>query len=189
MYCVLCVGAAPALPTWDTWKCSKENWGGISHTPPGWGCQWCCTCWKDVGLWLVWWRYFFCVISLWRLKIYFDHALGKFVFDDVVWPLCRLIYLQRLDYLTTVAVLLIIICPCFLYIYCHIYGLGVTELQPSLPKLAVVPVWEPPYRRVKKDGCNSLEEWIPDFEQVSVTCALICFLSICVFYVFKNRHY
>lgn len=182
MYCVLCVSAAPALSTWDTWKCSEENWRGISHTLPGWGCQRCCTRWKDVGLWLVWWRYLICVIFLWQLKIYFDHVSGVFVFDGVVWPLCGLIYLQRLDYLTTDAVLLIIICPCFLHIYFLIYGLGVTELQPSLPKLAVVPVWEPPYRRVKKDGCNSLQDWIPDFEEVSVTFALICILSICVFY-------
>lgn len=89
-----------------------------------------------------------------------------------------------LEYLTTevLVVSLIIFCPCFLHIYFPIYGLGVTELQPSLPKLAVVPVWEPPYRRVRKDGCNSLEDWIPDFEEVSVTFALICILSICVFY-------
>ena len=87
MYCVLCMSAAPALSTWDTWKCSEENWGGISHTLPGWGCQRCCTCWKDVGLWLVWRRYFICVIPLWRLKIYFDHASEVFVLM-MLYDLC-----------------------------------------------------------------------------------------------------
>lgn len=36
-------------------------------------------------------------------------------------------------------------------------------LQPSLPRLAVAPVWEPPYRR------KNIKDWIPDFEQVSIS--------------------
>ncbi|KAG0598823.1 hypothetical protein M758_12G103200 [Ceratodon purpureus] len=45
---------------------------------------------------------------------------------------------------------------------------GSLELQPSLPRLAVAPVWEPPYRRGKNDDTNEcgVEDWIPDFEQV-----------------------
>lgn len=52
-----------------------------------------------------------------------------------------------------------------------IFLLGSLELQPSLPRLAVAPVWEPPYRRGKNDVTNECEvkDWIPNFEQVSVS--------------------
>lgn len=47
------------------------------------------------------------------------------------------------------------------------FGEGTLDyLQPSLPRLAVAPVWEPPYRR------KSIEDWIPDFEQVETEHAL-----------------
>jgi antiviral helicase SKI2 len=50
------------------------------------------------------------------------------------------------------------------------FGEGEKQLQPMLSRFAVVPVWEPPYRRGKKPGedigGSSIAEWIPDFEEV-----------------------
>ncbi|CAM6105247.1 unnamed protein product [Calypogeia fissa] len=60
------------------------------------------------------------------------------------------------------------------------YGEGIQRLDPSLPRVVVVPVYEPPFRRtsVKRAGngvANKLdadvdgdEQWIPGFEEVEV---------------------
>lgn len=57
-------------------------------------------------------------------------------------------------------------------------GEGLSFLEPSLPRAAVMPVWEPPFQRAKKpeqkhstfdqNTMNDPLEWIPGFEEVEV---------------------
>jgi antiviral helicase SKI2 len=45
-------------------------------------------------------------------------------------------------------------------------GESLPLLGPSLPRASVMPVWEPPFRRVKKHHQNAMDnllDWIPGF--------------------------
>mgnify|MGYP000465155802 FL=1 len=44
-------------------------------------------------------------------------------------------------------------------------GEGLSFLEPSFPRALVMPVWEPPFRRARKQHENDMD-WVPGFEEV-----------------------